>query len=354
MDTLEFKKHNYSVLESFSNDVSLASRLASALAECDSMEDYTSELRRFVPEFQCKEFYLCLCDSWNQGIMADETEENYLMHILSPNNFITEGYGDSIMVPLAYKDGRFFTMADYSVSEMLPGLFDADNPPGNYYFVPLHFRERTMGFIVIKDSDFPISSRLFHSSIMDIANSLESVRKIICLDRVTQKLNKLYTVDSLANINNRNGFRIDTQHLYQYCIDKHRPVMLMFLDMDGLKYINDNFGHKAGDIAIASMAEVLRNACTEGEVCCRFGGDEFIIFAADYTEERAKALGDNIQAMLAQMNKERDFPYTLSTSLGYHITVPEPGVNLFQLVTVADNIMYAEKKKKKTSNYLKR
>ena len=354
MDTLEFKKHNYSVLESFSNDVSLASRLASALAECDSMEDYTSELRRFVPEFQCKEFYLCLCDSWNQGIMADETEENYLMHILSPNNFITEGYGDSIMVPLAYKDGRFFTMADYSVSEMLPGLFDDDNPPGNYYFVPLHFRERTMGFIAIKDSDFPISSRLFHSSIMDIANSLESVRKIICLDRVTQKLNKLYTVDSLANINNRNGFRIDTQHLYQYCIDKHRPVMLMFLDMDGLKYINDNFGHKAGDIAIASMAEVLRNACTEGEVCCRFGGDEFIIFAADYTEERAKALGDNIQAMLAQMNKERDFPYTLSTSLGYHITVPEPGVNLFQLVTVADNIMYAEKKKKKTSNYLKR
>ncbi|MBQ4465059.1 MAG: GGDEF domain-containing protein [Oscillospiraceae bacterium] len=354
MDTMEFKKHNYSVLESFSNDVSLASRLASALAECDSMEDYTAELRRFVPEFQCREFYLCLCDSWNQGILADETEENYLMHILSPDHFITEGYGDTIMVPLAYKDGQFLTVPDFPAEEMLPDLFDKNNPPGNYYFVPLHFRERTMGYIVIKDSDFPISSRLFHSCVMDIANSLESVRKIICLDRVTRKLNKLYTVDTLANINNRNGFRINTQNAYQYCIDAQKPVMLMFLDMDGLKTINDTYGHKAGDVAIASMAEVLRTACADGEVCCRFGGDEFIIFAADYTEERAEALGKHIRELLTKMNEERDFPYTLSTSLGYHITVPEAGMNLFQLVTIADNIMYTEKKKKKTSRYLKR
>ena len=211
-----------------------------------------------------------------------------------------------------------------------------------------------MGYVVIKDSTFPITSKLFHSCMMDIANSLESVRKIICLDRVTHKLNKLYTVDSLANINNRNGFRINTQHLYQYCISAGKPVMLMFLDMDGLKFINDTYGHKAGDTAIASMADVLRRACNAGEVCCRFGGDEFIVFAADYTEERAKALSDRIYAYLDQLNAERNDPFTLATSLGYHITVPQEGMNLFQLVTVADNIMYEQKKKKKTSQYLKR
>lgn len=354
MDTDEFKKHNYSVLESFMNDVSLASRLSSALAECDSMEDYTAEIRRFIPEFRCKEFYLCLCDSWKQGIMADETEENYLMHILSPDHFITEGYGENIMVPIAYKDGKYFTIPDFSAEDMLPGLFDAENPPGNYYFVPLHFRERTMGYVVIKDSEFPVTSKLFHNCVMDIANSLESVRKIICLDRVTRKLNKLYTIDSLADINNRNGFRISTQHLYQYCIDAQKPVMLMFLDMDGLKYINDTFGHKEGDVAIAAMAEVLRKVCSDGEVCCRFGGDEFIVFAADYTTERADHLTEQIYQTLDRMNAERGYPFKLATSLGYHITVPEPGMNLFQLVTVADNLMYEQKKKKKTSRYLKR
>lgn len=351
-DTDEFKRRNFSVIESFTNDASLANRLSSSLAECDSLEDYVNNLERFIPEFGCKEFYLCLCESWRQGIMADETEENYLMHILSPNDYITEGYGDRILVPLAYRDGRFLRIDEFNAEEMLPGLFDTDNDPGNYYFMPLHFRERCMGYCVMKDTAFPTSSKLFHNCIMAIANSLESVRKIICLDRVTHKLNRLYTIDSLAEINNRNGFRIGTQHLYSRCIAEHRPVMLMFLDMDGLKHINDTFGHKAGDAAITAMADILTAVCTDGEVCCRFGGDEFIVFAADYTEERAQALSDRIKDLLERANA-KGLPYTLAASLGYYITVPMADTNLFQLVTVADNIMYAEKKRKKTSRYLK-
>ncbi len=353
MRDIDFRKRNFNVLESFTADVSLVSRMASALAECDSLEEFTVNLQRFIPEIHPKEFYLCLCDSWRQGIMMEETEENYLMHILSPNNYIVSGYSKSIQMPLAYKDGKFFEMPDFEACDMLPGLFDPDNEPGNYYFCPLHFRERCVGYCVIKDSDFPIASKLFHTWVMNIANYLESVRKIICLDRVTQKLDKLYTIDTLANINNRNGFRISTQQLYSYCISTQKPVMLMFLDMDGLKQINDTYGHKEGDNAIIAMAEVLRMSCTGGEVCCRFGGDEFIIFAADYTEERAAALQQRIERLLNETNETRQLPYKLATSLGYHITVPKPEMDLFQLVTIADNIMYAAKKKKKTSRYLK-
>lgn len=353
MDADEFRKRNFHVLERFSDDVSLDSRMASALAECDSLEEFIRSLQRFVPEIGAKEFYLCLCDSWKQGIMMDETEENYLLHILSPNNYIVSGYGENIMVPLAYKDGEFTKIPDFPASEMLPGLFSGENAPGNYYFAPLHFRERCMGYCIFKDSDFPVRSRLFHTWVMNISNSLENVRKIICLDRVTKKLDKLYTIDSLANINNRNGFRISTQQLYSYCISSGKPVMLMFLDMDGLKAINDTYGHKEGDNAIISMAEVLRLVCTGGEICCRFGGDEFIVFAADYTEERAAILKSRIDALLEDASRRSGKPYGLAASIGYHITVPEPGMDLFQLVTVADNIMYAEKKKKKTSRYLK-
>ncbi len=353
MDTEEFKKRNFNVLESFSTDVSLLTRMSSALAECDNLEEYAVNLRRFIPEIGAKEFYLCLCDDWKQGIMADETEENYLMHILSPNNYIVTGYSETMLVPLAYKNGEFLDMANFASEEMLPDLFHEDNPAGNYYFIPLHFRERCMGYCVIKDCSFPISSKLFHAWIMNITNSLESVRKIICLDRVTQKLNKLYTVDTLADINNRNGFRISTQQLYSYCINTRKPVMLMFLDMDGLKKINDTYGHKEGDNAITLMAGAIDKACSDGEICCRFGGDEFIVFAADYTEERAAALAKRIEEGLQKINASAVLPYHMETSLGYHITVPERGMDLFQLVTIADNIMYAAKKKKKTSRYLK-
>ncbi len=354
MDVDEFKKRNYAVLESFMTDSSLTSRLASSLTDCDNLEDYVHHLKTFIPEFRCQEFYLCLCDSWKQGIMADETEENYLLHILSPQHYITHGYGKNILVPLAYKDGEFIKIPDFPAEEMLPNLFNESNKAGNYYFFPLHFRARCMGYCVIKDSEFPNSSKLFHNCMIDIANSLESVRKIICLDRVTQKLNKLYTIDPLANINNRNGFRIATQIPFTKCIEEKKPVMIMFLDMDGLKYINDNFGHKAGDSAISSMADVLRNACTDGEICCRFGGDEFIIFASDYTEQKAKQLSARIQELLTKANSQKSLPYHLATSLGYHIAVPQEGSNLFQLVTVADNIMYEQKKRRKSSRYLKR
>ncbi len=354
MDTNEFKKHNFTVLESFSADVSLVSRMASALTECDSLEKYTECLKPFIREIQCKEFYLCLCDSWKQGIMTDETEENYLMHILSPAHYITQGYGETILVPLAYRSGTFLELPDFPAREMLPDLFSEENERGEYYFLPLHIGERTMGYCVIKESQFPVTSKLFHHFITNISNSLESVRKIISLDRTTQKLNKLYTIDTLANINNRNGFRICAQHKFQDCIRLHKPVMLMFLDMDGLKYINDTFGHKAGDNAICCMADVLRAACTGEEVCCRFGGDEFIVFAPDYTEKQAQALSERIQALLEQTNQRKKFSYTLAASLGYHIAVPEAGTNLFQLVTVADHVMYEEKKRRKSSRYLKK
>ena len=353
MDTDVFKKRNFTVLESFAEDVSFISRMASALTECDSLEKYAENLKPFIQEIRCKEFWLCLCDSWTQGIMADESEENYLMHILSPEHYLTEGYGNRVLVPLAYRNGEFFDMRDFQVSEMLPELFSPENERGEYYFMHLHIGERTLGYCVMKDSEFPVKSKLFHNFITNLSNSLESVRKILCLNRVTQKLNKLYTVDTLANINNRNGFRIGTQHLFQECIRERKPVMLMFLDMDGLKYINDTFGHKAGDNAIWCMAEVLRQACTEQEVCCRFGGDEFIIFAADYTIQKAEALSERIRNLLEQTNQRKKFSYTLAASLGYHISVPEQDTNLFQLVTIADHVMYEEKKRHKNSRYLK-
>ena len=349
----EFKRHNYNVLEYFISDISLSRRISSALAECDNLGDFVAELRHFVPEFQCDEFYLCLCDSWKPILEQEDIANNSVMQMLSPEYYITEGFGDTAIVALAYKDGSYLELPEFPVSEMLPGLFDKDNMPGCYYFMPLHFRERTMGYVVMKNSSYPYASRLFHNCVINIANALESVRKIICLDRVTKKLNNLYTIDNLANINNRNGFRISTEHRFHYCIDHKIPVMLMFLDMDGLKTINDNYGHKAGDTAIAAMADVLRKVCVNGEICCRFGGDEFIIFAADYTEQQAELLCEHIREQLAQKNEENDYPYKLETSLGYHISVPQPGMNLFQLVTLADKVMYEQKKRKKTSRYLK-
>ena len=143
------------------------------------------------------------------------------------------------------------------------------------------------------------------------------------------------------------------QAVYEHCIEAQRPVMIMFADMDDLKSINDNYGHKAGDYAIRSIATVLQEACFKDEITCRFGGDEFFIFGPDYSETEAVSLRNRIQHRLDICNRNSGSPYKLSISIGSYIAVPSKGSSVFQLITQADNIMYEEKKKKNPSKYLK-
>jgi diguanylate cyclase (GGDEF)-like protein len=94
-------------------------------------------------------------------------------------------------------------------------------------------------------------------------------------------------------------------------------------------------------------------SCVNGEVYCRFGGDEFIVFAADYTDSEAKALTKRIEDSIAAINASGENQFHLSASTGYVIAKPKAGEDIFNFVTDADNEMYKEKRKKKHSKYLK-
>lgn len=146
----------------------------------------------------------------------------------------------------------------------------------------------------------------------------------------------------------------DSERLFNFCMKRSKNVMLMFIDMDGLKMINDTYGHKEGDQAICALANVLTDSCLNGEVYCRFGGDEFIIFAPEYDTSEAELLSECIQDNIDKFNSTSKHNFTLSASIGYHISVPKTETNLFQLVTYADKVMYENKKRKKSSQYLKK
>lgn len=346
-DINELKRINYSNYvrsERSSEYLALINRMSCQLVECDSLSDFTASLRPFISEIGTEEFYLCICDNWN--IREDVISGD----ISSP---APADYTEKIFVPLAFRNKEFCQLPDFSSSEILPGMFSSSEKNKFYYFIPLHFRERCLGYMIFVNSRFPLESSMFQTWCINISNMLENVRKIICLDYAVKKLDNLYTIDTLSGISNRNGFAKGASALFKACIQNKRPVMLMFLDMDDLKHINDNFGHNSGDDAIHEIANVIRDSCTNGEVFCRFGGDEFIIFGSDYTESDAQTLTKQIHENMDKSNKMRNTPYTLSVSTGYYITYPNADDDIFDLVTVADNVMYNEKKKKKLSKYKK-
>ena len=237
--------------------------------------------------------------------------------------------------------------------ELVPKFAESSEPGKMYYFIPLHFGERCLGFMAIRMTKLPLHNSMFQSWCITISNSLENIRKLICLDLAVQRLGRLYTKDTFTGILNRNGFVQATSEIYQNCVEEHREIMLMFIDLDGLKVINDTYGHDAGDEAICAIADVLTVSCTNNEVFCRFGGDEFIIFAADYNDDDAKRLTDIIKENIKKKNAGEEKEYKLSASTGYVIVTPSEEHDIFRFVTDADKMMYKEKRKKKRSKYLK-
>lgn len=340
---------NYAKFERTQNFMSNLNKLSTSLLGSNTFEKYIDSLKKFAAEVDPDEFYLCLCDNWSSESDIDVLSMGE-KGSPSPNS----GYTNDILVPICYKKGKFYDINKIHKKLIIPDLPGDDECGKFYYHVPLHFGERCLGYMVILNSPLPLHNSMFETFCINLSNSLENIRKLVCLEYAVNRLGRLYAWDTFSGIYNRNGFVQATDSVFHDCITQKRDIMLMFIDLDGLKKINDTYGHDIGDRAICSIADVLTESCTDNEIFCRFGGDEFIVFAADYTEQTAKKLYKKINANIDKVNESKVNPFELSASIGYVITMPQKGEDIFRFVTEADKIMYNEKRKKKLSRYLKR
>ncbi len=339
---------NYRKYESSNTYMTELNKLSCDLLACNTFEEYIGSLKQFVINMNPEEFYFCLCDNWDSEVF-DERKST----LSSEDSEIPKNYTENMIVPIAYKKGVFYQIDNLRSADILPDIA-LDGEAGKFYYtIPLHFGERCLGYMVILNSKVPLHNSMFQSWCINISNSLENLRKLICLDYAVKRLGKLYAQDTFAGIYNRNGFVQATDLIYNKCVEEHLPVMLMFIDLDGLKVINDTYGHDIGDNAIKCIADVLCQSCKNNEIFCRFGGDEFIVFAAEPTKKSAADLTDRIEKNITQINESMKNPFVLSASLGYVIAVPKTGDNIFRFVTEADKVMYEQKRKKKLSKYLK-
>ena len=167
------------------------------------------------------------------------------------------------------------------------------------------------------------------------------------------ELDKLYVNDPLCNIYNRNGFIRAADNIFKSCKDSGKEILISFIDMDGLKIINDGYGHKEGDFALQRLANVIKTSCGANRICARFGGDEFIILGTSNSENDAQLLEMNFKHELERTNQVINKPYELAASIGTIVEKVTSDLMLFSLITQADELMYEKKKKKKTSRYLR-
>lgn len=162
------------------------------------------------------------------------------------------------------------------------------------------------------------------------------------LRRNSELLASLSLVDDLTQLRNRRGFFELAQQALKIARREHYAMGLFFVDLNGLKRINDRLGHLAGDQALRDTAEVLRQTFRESDIVARLGGDEFVALA--HVNRDTSALRDRLREQLAELNATADRPYTLDVSIGTTVVNVTTEDDIETLIARADAAMYEEKR----------
>jgi diguanylate cyclase (GGDEF)-like protein len=166
------------------------------------------------------------------------------------------------------------------------------------------------------------------------------------LERAQETLRNLSLTDDLTGLYNRRGFfTLAEQHLKTARRAK-RNGALIYIDMDGLKAVNDVHGHEEGNNALQEIAGVLQETFRSSDIIARIGGDEFVILETYGEQEEAKSSVARLEKNLRHHNSESKSDYELSLSIGVAIIDVDDARSIEELLTQGDQLMYEAKRSK--------
>lgn len=162
------------------------------------------------------------------------------------------------------------------------------------------------------------------------------------LEKANADIQQISVTDVLTGLRNRRGFYLLAEQALVTARRQRSECLVAFLDIDGLKRVNDELGHDAGDAMIADVGTVLRQTLRDSDIVARMGGDEFCLFAIEPGTDGG-TLNQRLREAMAAFNRSHDRPYQLATSIGVVVQPLDETVTLDQLVALADSRMYSDK-----------
>ena len=179
---------------------------------------------------------------------------------------------------------------------------------------------------------------------------LEEVTKkydyfILKQDKMIKHTYDMATKDKLTGLYNRQYLEDYVQQAIDRMQRHENVLILIFIDIDNFKYVNDTFGHDEGDIVLKEVSKIFHDTFRKYDVVVRYGGDEFLILLEErtYDETSVKAILEK----MVQRVEERLLEFKISASYGC-ATAPKEAQVLQELISIADERMYAHKRAKKS------
>lgn len=154
---------------------------------------------------------------------------------------------------------------------------------------------------------------------------------------------QLATMDELTGLSNRRGFEALVQYAMSMCKRTRQPAVLIYVDLDWFKQINDRFGHAEGDRALRDFAGLLAHSFRESDVIGRIGGDEFSVFLTNARASEAQVALSHLEQAVNSYNQAGQRGYDLRYSAGLVEYDPIRHDTIAALMHAADALMYQQK-----------
>lgn len=310
---------------------SFEGRFQQALLSCDCMTALLKTVENIGDVFRVPNMYLMINEDYYTNYGTSYVARHY-----SDMQYICSYYGTSYA---KLPDPSQHLYGVINTADLIP-LEDTSNT-GFHILYPLRVQEICIGYVVLDDVS-EIMSNGFLSLILGlIASASEAIRARYMLEEMNSKLGDLYIHDPLTGLYNRFGLETEGKKVFDWYLEEKESVSVVFIDLDEMKGINDQYGHDHGDQAIKDTAELIKKGI-EGEeaFAMRYGGDEFVIVGS-------KKIAQKIQQAVEDYRKKTNRPYDLSLSIGTAQVNRSDSISLYECIRNADDEMYERKRERK-------
>ena len=316
--------------------------LLGVLQRAGNYESIINQLPTILPSVRDVEFFALFL---YQNVVEVEPDEEFLL----PSRVYLSSYWS--------RNGKSEILDEYNSfnpkREIMPYIDGCDT--GCFFMHPICYRNNQYGYMMFKFSSnnyllYSIYMRIISNFISQGQDFSAEIHKNAELNNLNKELESQNTdlsrqsvTDELTGILNRRGFYEYGKRAVDYSVKLGRSGLILFADMNGLKNINDTYGHDMGDVAIKTQAEVLKLCFRGNDIVGRISGDEFAIVAPGMPLSIVEHFRERIAKACAEMSAKNGLPITISLSIGA-VEYSSQECDLEKLVSMADEAQYIEKR----------
>ena len=302
---------------------------------CDDLKDLHNVLVSKMDDTPTvRDYYLCLFEKGKnengEPVFAEEiTDTACLVHVMRD------------------RQDHGMPMITFDRHQLLPKMAERPDEAQVFFLMLLHQRENAYGYALFHFQPGEVPSNFFQHWNVVLSGALSNIHKRNELMLLYEERRLSSITDVMTRLLNRRGLEEQLTPMWQQLCIRREQVAFVSFDMDGLKQINDTYGHLAGDFAIRLTAEAVHRAAPKEAILARMGGDEFLAVIPRAGHAEAEKYIQDFREELERLNKRENQSFRVSASCGAMVFRPDSLTTIEECVQKSDEEMYREKEKRK-------